>query len=99
MAVDELWVAAIHEGLMIATGAAIAECARAKGGDPLLAVRQARAAVDKSVAGITITGTQESGAKVDLSPELVRRMAKLLDEAEQKALKELGLSAEGQSVQ
>jgi hypothetical protein len=99
MSVDELWTPAIHEGLLVATAAAIAECVKAKGGDPLSAIRSTREAIDKSVTGIKMTATRASGAKEDLSPELIGRLSKLLDLAEERALQELGLSSEGNSVQ
>lgn len=89
---DGNWVNTIHQSLLIVLGAAMAECVRAKGGAPAEALAATRAAVERPLEGISITGKSAAGQIADLHPELMRRMKKLLDEAEKLARQELALA-------
>lgn len=70
----------------------MSEHAKLIGGDKEDALRRTRDILNQSLAQLKATGTTATGEKVDVAPEIHRRVGILLDEAERNARRLLGLT-------
>ena len=82
---------AVGMGLLIVLSSLMAEHAKLIGGDPDQATIRVRQIVDHSLSQLSAKGTTDTGEKGDAGPEIRRRIAVMLDTAEQQVRQLLGL--------
>lgn len=90
---DILNATSIGIGLAGLLSALMAEHARVLGGDPEAAMARTREVVERTLIGLSAKGTSAQGESKDISLEVQDRVRQMLEAADSRARRQLGLGS------